>query len=115
LGWDLQEQLHTDIEFFSLKIAFISKPEKTGFPGFRFSATRNPVFKFFPRIGNTKHRAYIKYGMPITMTRCISSPYWRTKLSIDLYFGDSLIFKMSLELSEAQGSLIDLRPTKCLI
>jgi len=45
---------HNDIEFLSLKIAFISKPEeKTGFPGFLFSVSRNPCFKILPRIGNT--------------------------------------------------------------
>jgi len=31
----------------------VSKPEKNGFPGFLFSATRNPGFKILPRIGNT--------------------------------------------------------------
>jgi len=43
------------LSFYRSKLHSISKPDKTGFPGFLFSATRNPSFKILPRIGNTTY------------------------------------------------------------
>jgi len=40
----------------SLKIAFISKPEKNGFSLFFFTATWNPGLENWKRIGNTTQR-----------------------------------------------------------
>jgi len=41
------------LRFYRSKSHSFQNPKKTGFPGFLFSATRNPSFKILPRIGNT--------------------------------------------------------------
>jgi len=42
--------------FYRSKSRSLQNPKKTGFPGFLFSATRNPGFKILPRIGNTSFK-----------------------------------------------------------
>ena len=41
------------LSFYHSKSHPFQNPKKTDFPGFLFSATRNPGFKILPRIGNT--------------------------------------------------------------
>jgi len=41
------------LSFYRSKSHSFQNPKKTGVPGFLFSATRNPGFRIFPRIGNT--------------------------------------------------------------
>ena len=47
--------------FYRSKSRSLQNPKKTGFPGFLFSAARNPGFKILPRIGNTicNHRFWL--------------------------------------------------------
>jgi len=41
--------------------------KKTGFPGFLFSATRNPDFKTLPRIGNTSGQQWNSIGCCLSL------------------------------------------------